>query len=792
MIYGKVAQRLASKGYAVIPLKGKAPTVSKWELTTPETVLIDSKYDKYNIGLLCGSPSGVIVIDIDTLDEELEQKMMALLPDTPVMKKGKKGVNFFYKYNGEETVKVHNPINTRLVELELISTGRQTVIPNSIHPDSKKPYIWCNRDGSPATSHLLNTEKDSLPILDPAVVEKLKQVVFDHCTEKHAKIQSEKVNSGVAGMLTSFDKSSHKDQPDYNPRNIEDIPKGYVNRCRSGSHDAVIKYMMALINKGYNKEQVILEAMKYDQDYNLGYKFNYFTCPTNKAKGETPRQKAEYFYDSSRVTVSRKKEEAGEKMPSESDIIVSSTYKEMEAVNRVLQDYGIFYDSHFERIKKEDQTSYVLMKEGKKDVFAYDGKKWFQCQQSFFDHTYRRFNTLLGLSKTHNQIVASQSKFLSYVPSIKRGRSFYKTNPFMANFANGTLHLTGVTNRKLIFKPHSKEDFTTDIVNLDYGTDKVNHAFEEMLERITQGEMDKYHAIQEMFAVSLMPISPRVFFLYGVSGSGKSTIGKILSYLIGEDNLCGVDPSSFDGFNMESMVNKKVNMDMDISIAKPISDGNFKKIEDGNTVRIRRKGKEDIYANIPLVHIFGANTLPKNFDGASGAYSRRTTIVKFDKSFTNNGQKYDREYAFKVFSECPEGILNFAVKGLNRLIENGMQFTVPESGMQAMDEWMLENDPVGLFIEDLRIGEVSGIDKDPVIDSEAEISRADLWLVFEKWLGMVGRKNSRINRSKFYALFEAKGFNAKRTAQGRFFKGVGHVNNTSGVVDTENNSYDGY
>lgn len=774
MIYGKVAKKLAEKGFAVTPLRGKAPVINGWETTTPETVRTDSKFAKYNIGLLCGRPSGLIVVDVDTPDRELELKMYSVLPKTPLMKKGKKGINFFYRYSGEDTLKIHNPIDKRKVELEIISTGRQTVIPRSIHPESKKPYIWCDKNGDESNTHLLNVERSQIPPLPSEVIIELKRIIAEHFEGAAKEIQEKKAQVGVGSLLDNFDKLNHKDLPDYNPKRLEDIPEGYRDRCRSGSHDSIIAYMMAMINEGMAKDQVIDEAMRYDGNYNRGYVCNYFSCKTNQAKGDTPWQKAEYYYNSCYATVAQKKKEAGEEMPEERVVVELEPAKEMEAVNNVLREYGINYDSSFLSIP--DPETFQLMKEGKKDFFMYDGKKWNHCEQPFQDRLYRKFNKLFGFKKGHNQITAAMNKFFSFVPSVERHKSFFTHNPFMANFNNGTLHVVGRDYNELVFKPHDRRDYCTDIVKLDYGTKEKNEMFLDMLDRIFEGDEDKedkIKAIQEMFGLAILPRAARVFFLYGVSGSGKSTIGKILTYLIGEDNICSVDPSSFDGFDMESMVNKKVNMDMDISVSKPISDGNFKKIEDGNAVRIRRKGKEDIYSSIPWLHIFGANTLPKNFDGASGAYARRVTIIHFKRSFTDNNKSYDRDFARKVFMESPTGILNFALEGVQRLMNNGFKFTVPASGEREMERWTMENDTVALFLDDLKNGEVNGVEHDPIFSPNEKILRTELWEIFAKWKGEVGKGHSKVSRVKLYKDLADKGYEARKIQGVYYVRGIG-------------------
>lgn len=780
MIYGKVAKRLAEKGFAVVPLMGKAPRTPNWQQTTSKNILTDSKYDNWNIGLLTGEPSGVIVADIDTFEEELESQLYAIMPKTPLMKKGKKGINFFYRFTGEETIKIHNPYNSREVEFELISTGRQTVIPRSIHPDSKKPYIWCDKNGYQSNNHLLNVSVEELPVISKEKIDEIKRTINNYFKNKQSKVQS----LGIAGDLQISDAgSSHKDREDYNPSSLDSLPPEYRDRCRTGSHDAIVKLIMALQNKGYNKAEIISRVIAYDKEYNKGYAETYLDGKTTGAKGNTTEERAEYYYNSSFKTVEAKREEAGMEMPVVSPVISDTSHKEMDIVFNLLKDNGIHYDQTLTNFTKEENR--ILMKEGRDDSFGWNGKYWAHLMQDFNDKVYRRINQMSGFKKAHSGIVAIQNKFMTYVPSIDRDKSFFRTNPYMCNVKNGTLHYQG---GKLVFKPHNKDDFCTSMIDIDYNPDAVNEKWEEMLMNIFENDMDKYYALSELCGIAIMGIVSRVGFLYGKSGSGKSTIGKVISQVLGMDNFCSVGPNSFDSFNMESMINKLVNMDLDISVAKPISDGVFKKIEDRMPIRISRKFKEDIYALIPALHLFGANQLPKNFDSVSGAYKRRITIIPCNRSFTSNGQKYNRNIAKEVFDHCPEGILNFFVKGLQRLIDNDFVFTVPKDGEAAMDEWDLESDPVGLFLEDIKNNEVMGIEKDPILDPEQEIKRADLWAIFNKWKDEVGRRNSKITRNKFYKICYDKGYVPKKRSDSFYIKGIGYVKDTVTVAKNNNSA----
>lgn len=140
----KIAQSLYLRQIPFIPLKGKIPITKSWQkhcntLPSPsEKKLYLSKIEN-SIGLPLGPCSGVIAIDIDSTDEEEVRIIEKLLPPSPIVKVGKKGETRFYKYNGEQAKKLSR--GGRMV-IELLSTGNQTVLPPSIHPDTKKPYYY--------------------------------------------------------------------------------------------------------------------------------------------------------------------------------------------------------------------------------------------------------------------------------------------------------------------------------------------------------------------------------------------------------------------------------------------------------------------------------------------------------------------------------------------------------------------------------------------------------------------------------------------------------------------------
>jgi len=205
----------------VIPLHGKIPLVKNWSMFStqkPSELLVDSwcnKYPNSNIGFLTGKLSGIIAIDID------KDSALKLVPQSPVVKKGKKGETRFFKYNGEANFKRHD------LGIELLSTGNQTVIPPSVHPETKTPYTWTSNHD------LLSFDPDDLPVLP--------KEFFD-----------------VVGQVETI--------------------KGDT----LGRHNTLIEICGAMVGRGEDATTIIDELIRYD---NENHKPPYFTDESEPHKG---------------------------------------------------------------------------------------------------------------------------------------------------------------------------------------------------------------------------------------------------------------------------------------------------------------------------------------------------------------------------------------------------------------------------------------------------------------------------------------------------------------------------
>jgi hypothetical protein len=153
-----VGATLVDQGWSAIPCRpgSKRPglfTGGYWQgmtgwneycdrMPTGDEVALWSKWPA--AGVCLALDHQIKVIDIDTDDSELREALSAIIPDSPVKKRGKKGYSAFYRgppgiVSRAFSISVFGR-QERIVDL--LAHGKQTVCPPTIHPETEEPYQW--------------------------------------------------------------------------------------------------------------------------------------------------------------------------------------------------------------------------------------------------------------------------------------------------------------------------------------------------------------------------------------------------------------------------------------------------------------------------------------------------------------------------------------------------------------------------------------------------------------------------------------------------------------------------
>ena len=184
---------LSSVGFSPIPVMGKAPKVTGWQMMInvgPGTVRDweESYPDHLNTGLLAGHTPG---LDIDILDRAAAQAVEALVREW-FKGKGKILVRTGRAPKRLIPFRVVEPFRKKAIafiptvtpageerreKIELLADGQQFVA-FGVHPDTGRPYTW--RGGEPG-----KVKPEDLPQLDEAEAEALVEAAANLLISKH-------------------------------------------------------------------------------------------------------------------------------------------------------------------------------------------------------------------------------------------------------------------------------------------------------------------------------------------------------------------------------------------------------------------------------------------------------------------------------------------------------------------------------------------------------------------------------------------------------------------------------
>lgn len=235
------------------------------------------------------------------------------------------------------------------------------------------------------------------------------------------------------------------------------------------------------------------------------------------------------------------------------------------------------------------------------------------------------------------------------------------------------------------------------------------------------------------------------FYFYGSGCNGKSLLTKIITELVGKENISNESINGMSRrFGLQSLIGKTVNIsaENELKDGKAVNTENMKALISGDNVTIDIKHKQPIEYKPICKLIFLVNSLPNTTDVTYG-YFRKIIIVPFNRKF--EGANKDVNLFEKIKEDEMPGILNWALEGLKRLKANNYQFTESNAVNELMDKYQKDQNPVIRFVEDMIVA-----------NEESKISRKDLINKYYTWVSQQGidDKNSTSNQ-KFWKMLEA-------------------------------------
>jgi putative DNA primase/helicase len=276
-----------------------------------------------------------------------------------------------------------------------------------------------------------------------------------------------------------------------------------------------------------------------------------------------------------------------------------------------------------------------------------------------------------------------------------------------------------------ILLPHTPLFFNQTSVPFDYDPDAPEpRRWLDFLAELWPGDTDAIDVLGEWFGyvISGRTDLHKILLMVGPTRGGKGAIARVLTALVGRENVAGPTLNSLGGeFGLAPLIGKNLAVISDARFAG--KDGSvvverLLSISGEDTLTVNRKYREQWTGKLPSrLHVL-SNELPKLGD-ASTAIVGRVVLLLTTRSWLG---REDHGLEPALHTELP-GILNWGLAGLHRLtVTNDNRFTRVPAADEAVIAMRDLASPVAAFVRDrCEIG------------PDNEIGVDDLYAAYKRW-----------------------------------------------------------
>ncbi len=288
------------------------------------------------------------------------------------------------------------------------------------------------------------------------------------------------------------------------------------------------------------------------------------------------------------------------------------------------------------------------------------------------------------------------------------------------------------------------------------------------LDQLWEDDQESQDTLQELFGYALTcdTSQQKLFMMEGPKRSGKGTTARVLTAMIGRDNVRAPTLTSLGkDFGVQPLIGKQLAIISDARLSLRAEVHNIAErlltISGEDTVTVDRKHREAWTGRLGTRFIIFTNELPILAD-ASGTLISRFILLRLTESFYG---REDLGLTDRLLTELPS-ILNWALDGWQRLQERG-HFKQPKSSQGALQELEDLASPVKAFVRDCCD-----------VGSDREILKNALYQTYKGWCddgGLRPKSLSIFSRdllSAFRTIKSAKRLDAATGKRPGYFEGV--------------------
>ena len=279
---------------------------------------------------------------------------------------------------------------------------------------------------------------------------------------------------------------------------------------------------------------------------------------------------------------------------------------------------------------------------------------------------------------------------------------------------NGILHLP---TRKL--REHVPQLYLPHSLVFDYDRNApAPRRWERFLRDLWGGDAESIDTLAEIMGYVLGGDTrqQKMFLMVGPKRSGKGTIARVLTGLLGQHNTTAPTLASLTtNFGLQTWSGSRLAVVSDARLGLR-ADGliaveRLLSISGEDSITVDRKYRDPWTGKLDTRFLILTNEIPRFID-SSGALASRFILLQTAQSFYG---REDPNLSDELLAEAP-GIFNWALRGLDRLNERG-HFVTPASSREAIRHLEDMASPVGAFVRDrCEVGPAFEVGKDVMFD----------------------------------------------------------------------------
>jgi putative DNA primase/helicase len=339
------------------------------------------------------------------------------------------------------------------------------------------------------------------------------------------------------------------------------------------------------------------------------------------------------------------------------------------------------------------------------EEMAKNEKAFFAAEQhyAYKDGVYHGITELEAQHMCQKKMIPRETKMSQIVDAENQWKMHMRkdvkdlnANPYIINLRNGLYNVLEDT-----LTEHTPKYLSTMQLSVKYDKESDCPMFKKFLKDSMDGDMEQVTLIQEMLGYFLIPTNAaqKSFVIVGAAGAGKSVLLRVINeLLLGRENVSNVSWQSLnERFKTAELFGKLANIFADLPTKNIDDNGIFKALVGEDYLTVEKKNKNPFSFQSTARLLFSCNSIPKNYGDRSEGFYRRLIIIRFARTVPK--EKRD-PYLLEKFKNEIDGIFQFALEGLKRLMRDDYKFCETAVNEAELQQYREDSDSVLSFVKE--------------------------------------------------------------------------------------------